>query len=187
MIAWLREHGVQDGKPTHTLKKEFGSAVNAHGNIQAASAALRHADIGITAQFYTDKRERVTTGFGRHLKPTNVVPMEGWIFSVRGLFSVVIDNQTRNDVSPCSLRQDGFNLFNDDQAILPSMIRPVSDESRDYRWRLSITRDDWITLAGRPAAAVDYTNFKSEVAKRSDQQNKSGPYHETWAVMRGLQ
>ena len=88
---------------------------------------------------------------------------------------------------PCSLRQDAFNLFNDDQAILPRVIKPVSDESRDYRWRLSITRDDWITLAGRPAAAVDYTNFKSEVAKRSDQRNKSGPYHETWAVMRGLQ
>jgi hypothetical protein len=77
LIAWLRAKGIEDDKPIHTLRKEFGSAINAHGNIHAASAALRHADIGITAQFYADKRERVTTGFGRHLKPTNVVRMEG--------------------------------------------------------------------------------------------------------------
>jgi hypothetical protein len=77
-------------------------------------------------------------------------------------------------------RQDAFNLFNDHQAILPSMIKPASDESRDYRWRLSINRDDWITLAGRPAAAVDYTNFKSEggEAVRSTEQ--------VWALSRNL-
>jgi integrase len=62
----------------HVLRKEFGSRMNSQGNIYDASRALRHADINITAQSYTDKRDRVTTGFG-HLfkaKPTNVVPMD---------------------------------------------------------------------------------------------------------------
>jgi len=40
--------------------------------------ALRHADIGITAQFYADSRKRVTTEFGRLLKsaPPNVVSID---------------------------------------------------------------------------------------------------------------
>ena len=40
--------------------------------------ALRHADIGITAQFYADSRKRVTTAFGYLFKgaPENVVAID---------------------------------------------------------------------------------------------------------------
>lgn len=78
LTDWLRSKGVDGDKPVHILRKEFGSAINAKGGIHAASSALRHADINITSQFYTDKRARVTAGFGHLLKaPTNVVEMKG--------------------------------------------------------------------------------------------------------------
>ena len=78
LTAWLRAHGVQGEKLIHVLRKEFGSQINAQGGIFAASRALRHADLAITSQFYTDARLRVVTGFGRMLKsPANIVPMEG--------------------------------------------------------------------------------------------------------------
>jgi CheY-like chemotaxis protein len=54
---WLRAHGVEEGRPIHTLRKEYGSQVCAKHGIYAASRALRHADIAITSQHYLDKRK----------------------------------------------------------------------------------------------------------------------------------
>ena len=68
LIQWLRAQGIQGDKPLHILRKEFGSNVcTAHG-IYAASRALRHADINVTSQFYTESRSRVTAGMS-HLLP----------------------------------------------------------------------------------------------------------------------
>jgi hypothetical protein len=54
-------------KPLHTLRKEFGSVVcDLHG-IYAASLSLGHANIGITARYYLDKKGRTTVGLGHLL------------------------------------------------------------------------------------------------------------------------
>lgn len=81
--AWLKKHGVTAQKPLHELRKEFGSLVCQQGGIYAASRALRHADVAITAAHYLDKKERVTVGLGAFLKPSeqepegdNVTPIE---------------------------------------------------------------------------------------------------------------
>jgi integrase len=63
--AWLRTKGVNTRKPLHTLRKEYGSLINKAHGIHAASKALRHADIGVTNNFYTDSRARVTRGLGK--------------------------------------------------------------------------------------------------------------------------
>ena len=69
----------------------------------------------------------------------------------------------------------------------PSMRKLTSDENRDYRWRLSISKRDWVKLAAEIASEVDYPNFKSAVHDRPDQDNKSGPYLEIWSIMHALQ
>jgi integrase len=66
--GWLRKNGVKGNKPLHILRKEFGSQINAIHGIHAASRALRHADIRVTSEFYTDSRARVTPGMGHLLK-----------------------------------------------------------------------------------------------------------------------
>jgi len=63
--AWLRSKGVNTQKPLHTLRKEYGSLINKAHGIHAASKALRHADINVTNNFYTDSRVRVTPGLGK--------------------------------------------------------------------------------------------------------------------------
>ncbi len=68
LAKWLRKKGVKVSKPLHTLRKEYGSQINAIHGIHAASRALRHADIGVTNEYYTDSRARVTTGMGHLLK-----------------------------------------------------------------------------------------------------------------------
>lgn len=57
---WLRDQGVKDEKPLHTMRKEIGSIIaNEHG-IFAASRYLRHSDIRITSLIYADKKKIVT-------------------------------------------------------------------------------------------------------------------------------
>ena len=68
LIAWLQVKGVTSKTPLHTLRKEFGSRVAAEHGIYAASRLLRHADITTTAQYYLDKKKRVTSGLGPFLK-----------------------------------------------------------------------------------------------------------------------
>jgi integrase len=67
LIKWLKSRGVTALKPLHELRKEFGSQLCAKYGIYAASRALRHADIAITAQHYLDQKERVTFGMGNLL------------------------------------------------------------------------------------------------------------------------
>jgi integrase len=71
LTAWLRKKGVRGNKPLHVLRKEFGSQICAVHGIHAASLALRHAHIGVTAQFYADGRKRCTSGFGHLLSGQN--------------------------------------------------------------------------------------------------------------------
>jgi integrase len=77
LSAWLRLHGVKTIRPLHTLRKEFGSLINRTHGIHAASRALRHASIGITAEVYVDSRVRVTSGLGHLLSApaNNVLPL----------------------------------------------------------------------------------------------------------------
>lgn len=67
--AWLRSHGVEGTKPLHTLRKEFGSLVNASHGMHAASLALRHASTQVTQKHYLDNTARFSAGLGAHLMP----------------------------------------------------------------------------------------------------------------------
>ena len=74
LISWLREKGVPGKSPLHTLRKEYGSQVNAQHGIYEASRALRHADINITTQHYVRNTKRIAPGLGHLLKgPQNVI------------------------------------------------------------------------------------------------------------------
>ena len=44
--------------------------------LYAASRALRHADVGITARHYLDQKERVSVDVGAMLRPVNVTEMK---------------------------------------------------------------------------------------------------------------
>jgi hypothetical protein len=61
------------------------------------------------------------------------------------------------------------------------------EEAGDYRWSLSITKEDWVTLVGKLAAALNYSNFKDAVHERKDQRSKAAAYLEIWRVMRQVE
>lgn len=57
-------------KPLHTLRKEFGSiinAINATAGIHAASVALRRLNIATTNRYYADARRHIAPPIGAML------------------------------------------------------------------------------------------------------------------------
>jgi hypothetical protein len=111
-----------------------------------------------------------------------------WLATTKGWFSVVIDNQRPGRMLVrARCRADIFNLYNEHHETLASMEEPTSDPSRDYRWRMSVSKEDFVKLTGRLAEAVTYSNFKSAVHDRKDQQNKSSAYVKVWQTMHDVQ
>ena len=73
LTEWLRANGVNSLTPTHTLRKEAGSLINAAAGIHAASRFLRHASLHVTSQHYADARTRVVVGlFGAEAEKEGV-------------------------------------------------------------------------------------------------------------------
>ena len=67
LIDWLRAHGVVSRTPLHTLRKEFGSQINARFGLVAAQRMLRHAQVAVTAAHYVEIKQRPVLGFGHLL------------------------------------------------------------------------------------------------------------------------
>jgi hypothetical protein len=111
-----------------------------------------------------------------------------WLATKSGFFSVVVDTTKPGwMLVRARAKADLANLYRDYSESCPSMTSLTAREDRDYRWRMGIAREDWIFLAGRLAASVDYSNFKNSVQERSDQANKSGSYLAIWSTMRRIQ
>jgi hypothetical protein len=77
LLAWLRSKGVASKTPLHTLRKEFGSQINARYGLLAASEQLRHGNVSVTAKHYIENRNHSVLGFGHLLAPgePTIVPM----------------------------------------------------------------------------------------------------------------
>jgi hypothetical protein len=76
LCKWLRAHGVTSRAPLHTLRKEFGSQIHARYGLLAASEALRHGGVAVTARHYIENKERSVLGLGHLLKrERTIVPM----------------------------------------------------------------------------------------------------------------
>lgn len=77
LIKWLKDQGIRSPKALHFLRKEFGSIINEQYGLFAASRALRHGDISVTARHYLDTKARLTVGLSRILSTPSaaVIPM----------------------------------------------------------------------------------------------------------------
>jgi len=74
LLGWLRNHGIDDMKPLHVLRKEAGSLICGTLGLYAASRFLRHGDVRITAEHYIDKKGHVTVGMGSLLRQHGILP-----------------------------------------------------------------------------------------------------------------
>jgi integrase len=76
LYAWLRAKGIDDKKPLHVLRKEFGSIINQRHGLYAASAALRHRNIATTAGHYVANKSPIMFEFGDLLTAPSIRPLK---------------------------------------------------------------------------------------------------------------
>lgn len=105
-----------------------------------------------------------------------------WIFTTSGFYSIVSDQQTPgNALVRARVRQD-LEAF----CARTDAPDPVETRDRDYRFRTSVS---YATLAADLAAqaeAIDYPNFKNEVAARQGH-DRAERYERIWWIMHELQ
>lgn len=58
LLVWLKSNGIDQRNALHELRKEYGSRVCQQFGVYAASSALGHSNIRITAASYLEKKER---------------------------------------------------------------------------------------------------------------------------------
>ena len=59
VLGWLRGRGWDSVQPLHQLRKEFGSSVNQKFGLFAASSALGHTSIQLTASTYVGQKKAI--------------------------------------------------------------------------------------------------------------------------------
>ncbi len=105
-----------------------------------------------------------------------------WLFTKQGFYSIVRKDGGEWHVR-ARARKDLENLnrlAGTDHAIHRS-------EEADYRWRMVVPGAEAQRLVGRLADDIDYSNFKSAVARTPGQEDKVGILHEIWSLMHHYQ
>lgn len=105
-----------------------------------------------------------------------------WIFTPSGFYSIVADQHTAGHALVRARLREDLEAF----CTRTGAPDPVETPDRDYRFRTSVP---FATLAADLAAqaeAIDYPNFKNEVAARQGHE-RAARYERIWWVMSELQ
>ena len=109
-----------------------------------------------------------------------------WMVTNRGFFSIV-DKGDREDFLCVRgrVREDMEGLLS--LGPLEAYAGELKESDLgDYRYRVYVSRDDWIMAAALLAEEIDYPNFKDEVGKRQGYKRAS-LYMRVWTTLFGLQ
>ena len=105
-----------------------------------------------------------------------------WLITSQGFYSVVAHGEDASLVLVRARTQG-------DLLALRKQIPALDlweDPTADYRWRAEVRREDWHAAVAELAAATDYGNFKSEVA-RCQGSRRAALYERVWSTLRALQ
>jgi len=105
-----------------------------------------------------------------------------WLCTKHGFFSIVQKGHVEFHIR-ARVKRDLENL----KKIAGIKRRIFVSEDADYRYRIvGIQADVFLALTAL-AGSINYTNFKSMIARTEDQRDKLEAYHEIWRVMADVQ
>ena len=105
-----------------------------------------------------------------------------WLLTTRGFYSVVEDHHDPGRLLVRARVREDVEALAD---LIPGLeVEETPD--RDYRFRASVTREDWASAAAQLARAIDYPNFKNAVADRQGFE-RAHMYSGVWGLLLGLQ
>jgi hypothetical protein len=109
-----------------------------------------------------------------------------WLITDRGFYSVVDKGDREGYLCVrARVRGDIENLFKLD-SLAGYAGEVIETGNSDYRFRVYVTREDWVTAASTLAAEIDYGNFKTAVGRRQGQ-DRADRYLDVWRDLYRLQ
>ena len=121
-----------------------------------------------------------------------------WLFTQYGFYSVVCarDLSRTPATSPSGITKDTLMVrarvrrhLEDLQKRFPELAgcEILTTRNTDYRFRLVVSKIDWVQVSDQLAKEIDYGNFKSRVHALTGDADYMHALHEVWAVMERLQ
>jgi hypothetical protein len=116
-----------------------------------------------------------------------------WIFSIYGFYSIACASKPDGslDRDTVMIRARSKEHLQSLQKRFPALgsLKIVSPPNRDYGYRLIVLKSIWIAALQEMAEEQQWSNFKSEVAKRQGQDGAAytSALHKVWEIMYGLQ
>ena len=102
-----------------------------------------------------------------------------WLFTNIGFFSVVQKSQTNFLTIRARVASDLDSLR---QKYLPGLSITTTKGGTDYPYRATISHAEFAAGLARMGEAINYSNFKNEVAKKMGSR-RSHAYHKVWDAM----
>lgn len=110
-----------------------------------------------------------------------------WIASTLGFFSIVAHRDKPDHVIVRSRqRKDLFTLLYR-HVEQPECYPIIELLDADYRFRVTMKRDEFAKILFLLADDIQYPNFKSAIGRLPDQRAKLHAYHNLWADLRQIQ
>jgi hypothetical protein len=109
-----------------------------------------------------------------------------WVVTSIGFFSIVekpCDKATHTLTIRARVREDLLLLR---KTCLPSLGPILDYVGTDYAFRATAPKKDVSEAFAQLVSAIDYTNFKNEVAKRQ-RRKRAETYHDVWTDLAGLE
>ncbi len=107
-----------------------------------------------------------------------------WLFTQHGFYSIVADrDHPGRHLVRARVQADLENL----KKLAGISATILATPEADYGYRLTVDAAELLRLMTALANTVDYPNFKSRIAKRPDQADRSAVYHRIWAEAAALQ
>ncbi len=85
-----------------------------------------------------------------------------WVITTQGFYSAVAHRDEPDTVIVRARTRDDIEAL---RRQIPG-IEPFEDATADYRHRAVVGRAEWVAAVAQLASAIDYDNFKDEVAER---------------------
>lgn len=111
-----------------------------------------------------------------------------WLFTVYGFFSVVQSAEKKKGQKGPMMMIRGRDA--DEMYCLRSAFpflkkyRTAINDGTDYKYRIVISKADWIKLSAELAKEIDYPNFKDEAAKVDASPGYCHRLMQMWALIR---
>lgn len=105
-----------------------------------------------------------------------------WLITTQGFYSAVAHH---DDPSRLVVRARAREDLEALSAQIPGL-EIIEGAGTDYRWRVIVTRDEWVAACAALAESIDYGNFKDAVDERQGG-FRHDVYARVWSVLHALQ